>query len=157
MSNVMMFDRSMMMGSMSGSSMPTGMTPGIMPSMGQMCMVPRCEIKMEKCTGGMKMTCTCDDEMTAATLQNMCNMLCEGMCSCCCMMNGMMMCQCNMTMGMCKCTDTPDGVCITCTSGDKDCCAMIQACCDCMMKCMENGCMCCVCFGGTPCCCGTMA
>jgi hypothetical protein len=34
---------------------------------------------------------------------------------------------------------------------------MIQACCDCMMKCMEHGCMCCVCFGGTPCCCGMMA
>jgi hypothetical protein len=31
---------------------------------------------------------------------------------------------------------------------------MIQACCDCMMKCMDSGCMCCICFGNTPVCCG---
>ena len=34
------------------------------------------------------------------------------------MMNGMMVCCCNLTMGMCKCEMTEDGVCITCTSGD---------------------------------------
>ena len=52
-----------------------------MPSMGNMMMVPRCKVKMEKCAGGMKMTCICDDEMSCATFQNMCMMLCEGMCS----------------------------------------------------------------------------
>ena len=35
------------------------------------------------------------------------------------MMNGMMVCCCNLTMGMCKCEMTKDGVCITCTSGDQ--------------------------------------
>ena len=28
-------------------------------------MVPRCTIRMEKCSGGMKMVCTCDDEVAA--------------------------------------------------------------------------------------------
>ena len=65
-------------------------------------------------------------------LQNLCTMMAGGMCSCCMMMNGMMVCCCNMMMGMCKCEMTDGmGVCVTCTSGDKDCCAMIQACCDC--------------------------
>ena len=50
------------------------------------------------------------------------------------MMNGTMVCCCNLTMGMCKCEMTKDGVCITCMSGDKACCDMIQACCDCMTR-----------------------
>ena len=95
-------------------------------------MVPRCTIKMEKCTGGMKITCVCDDKMACSMMQNLCTMLAGGMCSCCCMMNGMMVCCCNLTMGMCKCEMTKDGCCITCTSGDTKCCEMIQACCDCM-------------------------
>ena len=30
-----------------------------------MMMVPRCTMKIEKCTGGMKITCTCDDATSA--------------------------------------------------------------------------------------------
>jgi len=105
--------------------------------------------------GGMKIHCSCDDDVACATLQNLCKMMCDGMCSCCCTMNGMTMCQCNMAMAMCKCEYTADGVCVTCTSGDKDCCAMIQACCDCMCACMEAGCTCCLCFNNSPVCCGT--
>ncbi|MBI2825119.1 MAG: hypothetical protein HYX69_10575 [Planctomycetia bacterium] len=152
MSSMMMMDRGMMnpMGTM-GSSMPA---PSMsMPSMGA-CMVPRCTMKMEKCSGGMKIHCKCDDEMSCAMLQNMVRMMCEGMCSCCAMMNGMVMCQCNMAMCTCKCDMTKDGCTITCTSGDKACCEMVQACCDCMTKCMEAGCSCCVCFNNMPCCCG---
>ena len=48
-------------------------------------------------------------------------MMAGGMMSMCCMMNGMMMCQCNMAMCKCECTMTKDGVCMTCTSGDKAC------------------------------------
>ena len=95
-------------------------------------MVPRCTMKFEKCKGGMKITCTCDDQMACSMMQNLCTMLQGGMCSCCMMMNGMMVCCCNLTMGMCKCEMTDKGVCITCTSGDSKCCEMIQACCDCM-------------------------
>ena len=154
MSSMMMMERGMMgaMGSMgtpmstSGMPVPTGMGT---------CMVPCCTMKMEKCPNGIKIHCKCDDEMACAMLQNMCRMMCDGMCSCCCMMNGMVVCQCNMVMCSCECEMTKDGCCITCTSGDKACCQMLQACCDCMSKCMESGCKCCVCFNGMPCCCGS--
>jgi hypothetical protein len=48
---------------------------------------------------------------------------------------------------------TKDGVCITCTSGDKDCCAMIQSCCDAMHSMMQAGCNCCVMMNNMPVCC----
>ena len=59
------------------TGMPGMMTPGMttmpggMPAM-TMPMVPRCTIKMEKTTGGMKITCVCQDKMAASTLQNLC-------------------------------------------------------------------------------------
>ena len=131
-----------------------GQMPGLSAMMQGLCMVPRCTMKIEKCAGGMKVTCTCDDEMSAAALQNMCKMMAGGMFSLCCTLNGMMMCQCNLCMCKCDCTMTKDGVCFTCTSGDKACCDMIQACCDCVCACVKAGCVCCVCFNGMPCCCG---
>jgi hypothetical protein len=70
------------------------------------------------------------------------------------MMNGMMVCCCNLTMGMCKCETTKDGVCITCTSGDPKCCEMIQECCACMACMMKAGCTCCIMLNNTPVCCG---
>jgi len=49
-----------------GTSMPA-------PPTGTTClMVPRCTIKCEKCPGGMKIMCSCDDKMAAGTLQNLC-------------------------------------------------------------------------------------
>ncbi len=157
MSGMMMLDRPTMMGAMGtpGAMQMGQMTgmPGMMPGMG-MCVVPRCTMEMEKCAGGMKITCKCDDEMSAATLQNMCKMMAGGLCSLCCMMNGTMLSVCNMAMCKCECTMTKDGVCITCVSGDKACCEMIEACCDCMCACMNAGCTCCVCFNNMPLCCG---
>src|SRR4051794_16802260 len=90
----------------------TGMDMGGLPptTMGShtampttMLMVPRCTMMMEKMSGGMKITCKCDDATACGMMQNLCMMRQGGMCSCCCMMNGMMVCCCNMTMGMCKC------------------------------------------------------
>lgn len=46
----------------------------------------------------MKMTCVCEDEMSAATLQNLCKILAGGLCNVCCMKNGMTICLCNMAM-----------------------------------------------------------
>jgi hypothetical protein len=90
MMNAMMVDRMNMPGmpgmgtpGMSGMGMPTGMN---------MMMVPRCTFKFEKVKGGMKMTCMCDDTMACSMMQNLCNMMAGSMCSCCCMMNGMMVC-----------------------------------------------------------------
>jgi hypothetical protein len=128
---------------------PAGTTAGM-----NMTMVPRCTMAFEKCTGGMKITCKCDDTVSAAMLQNLCSMTAGGLCSCCVMMNGMMVCCCNLMMGMCKCEPTDDGVCITCTSGDKACCAMIQSCCECMASMMKAGCTCCVMMNNMPVCCG---
>ena len=128
------------------SPMPGAMAPNYM-------MVPRCTMKIEKCTGGMKMTCSCDDAAACSMMQQLCSMLAGGMVSCCCTMNGMTVCGCNLTMGMCKCEPTAKGVCITCTSGDADCCKMIQGCCDCLAACCQAGCACCVMMNGTPVCC----
>lgn len=134
---------------MGGSPMPAG--AGMMAP--NMVMVPRCTMKMEKISGGMKVTCVCDDATACAMMQNLCKMMAGGMCSLCCTMNGMMVCCCNMTMGVCKTEMTKDGCVMTCTSGDKACEAMIQGCCDCMTACMKAGAMCCLMMGGTPVCC----
>src|SRR3954469_12404846 len=142
---------------MSAGMMTPGMTmPGMtMPTAGMnQGMVPRARVTCEKISGGMKISCVCDDKTAAATLQNLCTMLAGGMCSCCCLMNGMVVCCCNLTMGMCKCDMTKDGCTITCTSGDPKCAEMVQACCDCMACMLKDGCTCCVMMNNTPVCCG---
>lgn len=118
-------------------------------------MVPRCTFKFEKCAGGVKIYCVCDDKVAAGMVQNLCTMLAGGMVGCCVTMNGMTVCTCNFAMAMCKCEMTESGVCFTCTSGDAACCQMIQACCDCVCCTVTAGCTCCVTMNGTPVCCGT--
>jgi hypothetical protein len=156
MASVMMERSGMGMPGMAGSvaSMPGMGAPTTAPAATSWLMVPRCTLKVEKCQGGMKITCSCDDKMAASMVQNLCTMLAGGMVSCCCMMNGMTVCVCNLTMGMCKCEPTKDGVCITCTSGDAKCGEMIQACCDCVAGMLKAGCSCCVMMSNTPVCCG---
>ena len=88
---------SSMMMERTGMSMP-GMASGgmaapmAMPTGAQWLMIPRCTMKMEKCNGGMKITCTCDDKAACTMMQNLCNMMAGGMVSCCMMMNGMPVC-----------------------------------------------------------------
>lgn len=149
--------------------MDRGAMPGMHPTMGShpmqspmgmpsanWCVIPRCEMKFEKCAGGIKIHCICEDEVDCGALQNLCKMLAGGMCSCTVCCNGMQVCCCNLAMGFCKCEMTANGCCITCTSGDKHCCEMLQACCDCLACCCkQEGCCCYVSFGGTPVCCGT--
>src|SRR4051812_24527239 len=59
---------------MGAPTMGTGMMGGTstMPSGMNMMMVPRCTMTMEKCPGGMKITCTCEDATSAGMLQNLC-------------------------------------------------------------------------------------
>ena len=152
MSSAMMLERTGMPGMMSTTS-GVGSPVGV-PTTNWM-MVPRCTFKFEKCTGGMKLVCVCDDKTAASMVQNLCSMLAGGMCSCCCMMNGVVVCSCNLTMGMCKVECTESGVCVTCTSGDQSCCDMIQACCDCCCKMVDCGCTCCFMMSNTPVCCGS--
>lgn len=137
-----MMDPKMMMGTMGAP----------MPQMNMM-MMPRAKMTMEKCKDGMKMMCMASDETACAMMQNLCTMLSGGMVSCSMMMNGMMMMNCNMMMGMCKCEMTKDGLCMTWTSGDAMMCKMIQMCCDCMMNMMDCGCTAVMCMNNTPVCC----
>jgi hypothetical protein len=156
MQSTMMLERSAsglaglgMPGMSAGQAAPAGMAASA-----SMMMVPRCTIKIEKCTGGCKIICSCDDKLATSMVQNLCTMLAGGLCSCCTICNGMVTCTCNLTMGMCRCECTESGVMITCTSGDAQCCEMIQACCDCLCCMLEAGCTCCVLMNNTPVCCG---
>ncbi len=154
MSSTVMMERT----GMSGMGMPVGSphmgTSPTTPTTPGYVMVPRGTLKFEKCQGGMKISCICDDKMAASMVQNLCTMLAGGMCSCCVTYNGMTVCTCCLTMGHCKCEMTDNGVCVTCTSGDSKCCEMIQASCECL-SCMVNaGCTCCVMLNNTPVCCG---
>lgn len=149
MATTMMNPTGMTMPGMMGATMPMSPTqPAPSPAM-----VPRCKMRFEKMTGGMKIHCVCDDKMAATMLQNLCKMMAGSMCSCCCIMNGMVVATCNLTMGVCKCEMTSDGVVFTCISGDKDCGAMIQCCCDCCSGMMQAGCTCMVMMNNMPVCC----
>ncbi len=167
MNSMMTMDRGMTgmgtSGNMMMNMMPgmMNMMPGMMNMLGGMPMpgmMPRCTMKMEKCVGGMKCMMTCDDKTAAEMLKNLCMMMQGGMCSMCCMCSGMMCCCHNMgMMGMCKMEMTDMGCTMMCTSGDKNCEMMIQACCDCMMKCMmAPGCCCMMMMNGMPMCCSMM-
>jgi hypothetical protein len=138
-----------------GMGTPTVGAPTGVPVGTNWMMVPRCTFRMEKCTGGFKLTCVCDDKMACSMVQNLCTMLAGGMCSCCVMMNGVTVCYCNFTMGMCKYDMTETGVCVTCTSGDSQCSEMLQAFCDCFTCMMDAGCSCCFLINSTPVCCGS--
>lgn len=148
----MLMERASMLGmGTTGMGAPVAAGPTTMPA--NWMMVPRCTLKFEKCQGGLRITCSCDDKMACSMMQNLCTMLQAGLCSCCMTMNGMMVCCCNLTMGLCKCEMTDKGVCICCTSGDTKCCEMIQACCECMNAMMKAGCTCYVMMNNTPVCC----
>jgi hypothetical protein len=155
MSTVMMERNPLGMPGMAAPGLGTTPMTGGGPVAPNMIMVPRCTFKIEKCQGGMKVTCSCDDKTACAMLQNLCTMLTGGMCSLCCQMNGMTVCYCNLTMGICKCEMTKDGCCLTCTSGDPKCCDMIQGCCECLSALVKGGCTCCFLMNNTPVCCGT--
>lgn len=157
MSSTMMMERTGV--GMPGMAMPgmgaatMGTPTGAAPTSGYV-MVPRGTIKFEKCSGGMKIICSCDDQMACSMMQNLAAMLQGGMCSCCTTLNGMMVCSCNLTLGMCKIDMTDKGICITYTSGDSKCSEMIQACCDCLSCMVQDGCACCVMMNHTPIACG---
>ena len=61
-----------------------GPIPAGSPAAANWCVLPRCAVEFEKCTGGFKIHCRCEDEVACGTLQNLCRMLCDGLCSCYC-------------------------------------------------------------------------
>jgi len=151
MASAMMMDRSATAQAPFAGSAPAAQHAG---STAAWCGVPRCTIRFEKCADGCKIHCDCEDQLGCATLQNLCRSLSEGMCSCACTKNGICVCQCNFCFCSCTCEATATGVCITCRSGDKECCKLTQACCACLAECCQTGCACTLCFGGVPVCCG---
>lgn len=129
-------------------------TPAAGPAAaGSFLMLPRCTVKIEKCKDGCKIQCCCDDEVACGMLQNLCRMLDTGVCGFCCVHNGQCLCNCSLTCGHCSCELTADGCCITCTSGDQQCCELIQKCCECLKCCLDCGCTCCITLNNTPICC----
>lgn len=149
MSSAVMVDRGLF-----GNASASG--PAGQPVSGQAtnwCVVPRCNIEVERCADGCRINCVCEDDIACGALQNLCRMLAGGQCSVCCQLNGVTVLDCKLACGHCKCEFTEEGCCITCTSGDAACCEMIQACCDAIACCLKNGCACYVCFNNTPVCC----
>lgn len=118
-------------------------------------MVPRCTLKVEKVTGGLRLCCTGTDQMAGAMIQQLCSALTGGLCSYTVQLNGLTVCCCNLTMGLCKTENSKDGVTVTCTSGDAKCGQMIQACCESLQAMLQAGCICCVNLNNMPICCGT--
>ena len=129
-------------------------TPTTTPMGPNYLMVPRCTFKVEKCTGGFKCWCNCDDKVSCSMMQNLCTMLAGGMCNCCCTWNGLTVCNFNFTVGHCRCEITEEGCCYVCTSGDQKCCEILQAFCDCLSCCLDAGCTCYFMQNNTPVCCG---
>src|SRR5262249_3379080 len=96
MTSTMMMDRtSMGVQGVTGVHSPVGV-PTVSPASPNWLMVPRCTFKYEKCQGGMKVHCVCDDPMAKSMMQNLCTALMGGMCSICCTLNGVTVCCCNL-------------------------------------------------------------
>lgn len=155
----MTMDRTSMMG-VSGVPTMTGMPstyptmPGMMPGVPNMMMVPRCTVRMEKCTTGVKIYCVCTESVAVAMVQNLCMMQAGQIVGCYVTMNGQTVCSVNFCCCVCTVEKTADGVCISCTTGDATCCQVVQCCADCCCNCCVTGCISCVTMGGMPICCG---
>jgi hypothetical protein len=137
-----------------GVGTPTVGSPSVVPTSSNWLMVPRCTFKFEKCQGGFKVYCSCDDKMATSMVQNLCQMLAGGLFSCYVQYNGMCCCVYNFIQGCCKYETTEQGVCFTCISGDPQCTQMIQACCDSISCYADCGCNCTWAINNTPVCCG---
>ena len=111
-----------------------------------------CEIRMEECRQGCKIYCTCDDEATCAALQNLCNMIENCVCSVRCIRDGEMCCECCFDCCDCTCQMLMNGICLCCSTDDKDCMKMIQAMCKCLCCCHDCGCEYNICVNGAPIC-----
>ena len=100
--------------------------PAMMPSVPNMMMVPRCTVRMEKCTTGVKIHCVCTEAVAVSMVQNLCSMQASQMVGCYVTMNGQTVCSVNFCCCVCTVEKTVDGVCIHCTTGDATCCQVVQ-------------------------------
>ena len=118
-----------------------------------------CTLRFEKCIGGFKIHCCCNEQGQRCDFQNLCRSLCDGNANCYCTRDGLQFCKFDLCCAECDCDCkvTKDGCCITCTSCDANCSELLQSCCDCLEACCKIGCCCNLCFGDKCCCCGTCA
>ncbi len=76
--NAMTMDRTSMMGvsgmPMTGTPMNYPTMPATMPTVPNMMMVPRCTVRMEKCSTGVKIHCVCSEAMAVSMAQRFCTM-----------------------------------------------------------------------------------
>ena len=116
--------------------------------------LPRCEMRVERCDGGCKIYCSCDDAEDRRALQAAGEKMAGKLCSVSCSLHGEPICHCtfNCCDCTCECTRTAEGMCLTCVSCDPACCEMVQAICDCIARCQECGCDCMLHCGETPIC-----
>src|SRR5262245_16876177 len=100
---------------------------------GGKCEVKQCTLRFEKCKGGFKICCCCNEQGECPEFQDLCRTLCDDNATCVCTRDGIQICSFNLCAAGCECDCkfTDDGCCITCTSCDPLCCEMLQACCDC--------------------------
>ena len=122
-----------------------------------MCDAVQCTLRFEKCKGGFRIHCCCDDQTECPEFQTLCQALCDGNMLCCCMHNGNPIGSINLCCGECECDCASDGCCVTCTGCDKNRCKILRACCDFLEICCKNGGCCNICFSDTCCCSGTCA
>ena len=155
MTSAVMMDRTNM-----GVQGMTGMTPsnGGMPTMSptgaNYLMVPRCTFRFEKCQGGMKITCVCDDPMARSMMQNLCTMLAGGMCILLLhdeRHDGLLL---QPDDGHVQVRDDRQGLLHHLHHRRSEVLRDDPGCCDCISACCKAGCTCCVMMNNTPVCCG---
>ena len=117
----------------------------------------QCTLQFEKCKGGFRIECCCDDAACCADLKALCESICDTCCSCCCTINGKQVCNIEICCDSCECKQIDNRCRITFTSKDNHCCQVLQKCCDCLEACCKAGCCCAISFGSTCVCCGTCA
>jgi len=118
-------------------------------------MVPRCEVSVEFCNTGIRVYCVCEDDISTSNLIALTRMTAGGMCSICCMMNGMVLLQANFPLCNCSFEYIDHGVVFVLLAIDSAVMALLQGQLDCMNRLMQAGCMCCICISGVPICVGT--
>lgn len=118
-------------------------------------LVPQCNIKAEKQPNGLKLQCTCTDEVFVSQVQNLCRTVSQGLVSCCLTLNGLPVLTCNLTMGVCVGKPSQQGICITCGTEDPNFSQIIQQCGESIQTLLECGCNCFISINNQPVCCGT--
>jgi hypothetical protein len=146
----------------SAMSMPAPTLPGMAPPQSGMSaakpatlMVPRCTFEVEKCKGGMKVTCSCDDKVAFGMLATLCLMLQGGTAGFYGLLNGMTLYY-FQVLGSGKYEQGDGWVCFTFTSTEPGGIRMLQDTCDHLLSLLRSGLTCWLTMNNTAVCAGQM-